>query len=494
MPSSHRIHSQSRFRHAKCSEERPECVQCTSTGRKCNYENLSQRQLRQRVMASSQGGSLGCDTRLVLLPCTRQEREYVHLFCTETVHSLSGFFDSNLWHYYLPQLCQSNNAIRHAITAVGAVHKRRLQSPADSLPAEPFELQQYNKAIRHLLNDQSLAVDRTLVACSLFFCLELLKGNIGQAMDHIEAGLRILCEQQRQSTKSQLPANIDEELSNFFSRMNLQLTFWNRPSIQLKEHSDWSLHGDGGFISIIDARTRLYEIMNSSMQYTMVWADMGLNEQQVLEADNQRYAEVRQELKRRFNDWWVAFGQMKRRLAKSRKHITDPRAILVSQVHHHTLWVWTLNIHAMNEMVYDGFNGEFDRIVQWSDRISQLSAEDHQRPFFLEMDAAPALYLTARKCRHPLIRRRAIELLSRCPIQDGTWNMRQISAIAKYNMELEEAALAHLPVEQRIPEKNHRFFETAVLDDGKYNPAQVAFMRRLGEGPEMATRVELVSW
>lgn len=73
-----------------------------------------------------------------------------------------------------------------------------------------------------------------------------------------------------------------------------------------------------------------------------------------------------------------------------------------------------------------------------------------------------------------LIRRRATDLLSRCSIFEATWNIKQISAIAKYNMEVEEAALSHLPVEQRIPEKSQRISDTSILDNGyAHNPAPV---------------------
>ncbi|KAJ5280057.1 hypothetical protein N7478_005429 [Penicillium angulare] len=97
-----------KFRHTKCGEEKPECLQCTTTNRKCSgYEDLLQEKLRQRVAKIYAAPvPLTSDSCLVLLPCTREERQNLHHFCTHTVHALSGFFASELWQYYLPQISQ----------------------------------------------------------------------------------------------------------------------------------------------------------------------------------------------------------------------------------------------------------------------------------------------------------------------------------------------------------------------------------------------------
>jgi hypothetical protein len=74
------------------------------------------------------------------------------------------------------------------------------------------------------------------------------------------------------------------------------------------------------------------------------------------------------------------------------------------------------------------------------------------------------------------------------------WNTRELRTIAKYNIDLEEAALAHLPVEQRIPEEKHRIYETPILDYGVYNPARVAFIWRSMDGKELKSQIELARW
>ncbi|PKY00316.1 hypothetical protein P168DRAFT_330530 [Aspergillus campestris IBT 28561] len=484
-----------KFRHVKCGEEKPECVQCTSTGRKCaGYENLSQSQLRQRVTRSNLRPSPSTDTQIVLLPGTREEREHFHLFCTETIQSLSGFFGSELWEYYLPQISQSDGAIRHAITAISAAHRRRLQSPTGREPPHPFELQQYNKAIHHLLNRPSVSSEHTLLACSLFVCLEFLKLNFEPAMEHVEAGLRILCQRQQQQAPSQLPPDVDRDLSHFFSRMNLQISFWARPLSPYEAPVEPRSTEETAFTSLAEARAVLNRIMISSMVLIRLSMRVQQNESLVPDHEAHRCAEMQQQLERQYNSWWVAFERMKKRLSRSKKRAPDPRAVLVIQVHHQTLRFWTLGVQSTSEMVYDNFNDEFEKIVGWSEEIKQLSSADHQRPFLLETDIAPALYLTARKCRHPLIRRRAIELLEQCPIQEGLWNTKENSAIATYTMELEEAFLAHLPVEQRVPEEQHRLYETRTMDVGLCNPCPVEFVWRSKDGTGLEFRTEFVSW
>ncbi|KAJ5387121.1 hypothetical protein N7509_009662 [Penicillium cosmopolitanum] len=108
-----------KIRHVKCGEEKPECKQCTSTGRKCDgYSNASQKELRANIskssyapvvpVSSSRVSIINSDNRLVLIPGTRQERQYVHFFCAEATSALSGFFPSDFWNRFLPQMSHHN--------------------------------------------------------------------------------------------------------------------------------------------------------------------------------------------------------------------------------------------------------------------------------------------------------------------------------------------------------------------------------------------------
>ncbi|KAL4888310.1 hypothetical protein BDV59DRAFT_140620 [Aspergillus ambiguus] len=133
-------------------------------------------------------------------------------------------------------------------------------------------------------------------------------------------------------------------------------------------------------------------------------------------------------------------------------------------------------------MVYDKYNDVFEKIIHIADQICELSPKDRQSPFSLETHLSAALYFTARKCPHPLIRRRAISLLAQQPEQEGMWDTKLVSKIARYNMELEEKVLSHLPVEKRVPEDQNRFYDTAILDSLSEHICMVRFKWKSKQG------------
>lgn len=130
-----------------------------------------------------------------------------------------------------------------------------------------------------------------------------------------------------------------------------------------------------------------------------------------------------------------------------------------------------------------------------AEEIVKLIEGDDRPPFNLETHIGSALYLVARKCRHPLVRRRALEVLKQYLEQDGMWNLRKYYNVALRNMELEERRVSHLPVEQRIPEDQDRFCETIAADEGFHdNSVSVTVVLKATPGCELKTLTEIVRW
>lgn len=438
------------------------------------------------------------------MPGTREEREHIHLFCTQTSKSLSGFFHSDLWLYYLPQLSQSEPAVRHAVAAVSATHKRLLGSSAttDDGQVEPFVLEQYNKAIRSLVpagvQPRHPTPNLTLITCCLFICLETMKGNHSLAMDHAEAGLRILCRrEQTNNDESEIPENVDGELSGFFSRMNLERSFFGRAMIPYKLELEESTKARVQFENISQARESLTRLL--TLIFPLVRRiRMATYQADLSEIETQEFSHKQEILKQESKTWMIAFQQLRKRLAKTKKRSdTEERAPLVLLVQFLTAWILIHTCLASDEMIYDQFNTEFEELVAAAEQISRLTTPAMQQTesFSLETYAVGSLYWTARMCRHPIIRRRAIAALDTYPRKEGFWANRMDYAVAKYNMELEEASLVYLPVEQRVPEDGHRFFDTQVRDETVNNPCQVFFLSRPEHlGDDWKHRMEYVKW
>lgn len=444
------------------------------------------------------------DSRLVLVPGTREEREHIHLFCTHTSKSLSGFFDSDLWLHYLPQLSQSEPAVRHAVAAISATHKRLLGSSGstDNSPVEPFVLEQYNKAIRSLIpvgaQERKPTPRLTLITCCLFISLESMKGNQSRAMEHAEAGLLILSRRgQAESNESEIADDIDEELSDFFSRMNLERSFFGRGMIPYKlKLEEWTTAAVQ-FEKISQARTSLVRLLTPIF---VLIRRIHIASYQADLSEMQEFSHTQEVLKQECKAWMIEFQRLRGRLTRGTKRSdADERALLVLLVQFLTARILIHTCLAVDEMVYDQFNTEFEELVTAAERISEITTGDMQQTeyFSLETYAVGSLYWSARKCRHPIIRRRAIAALQTYPRQEGFWANKLDYAVAKFNMELEEASLVHLPVEQRVPENWHRFLDTQIRDEDVKNPCKVFFILPRSEHPvddDLRQRVEYVHW
>ena len=95
------------------------------------------------------------------------------------------------------------------------------------------------------------------------------------------------------------------------------------------------------------------------------------------------------------------------------------------------------------ETIFDSFEYAFSRIVKLASSIvAKLDGDGSHGggarfPSF-DMGILPPLYYVASRCRHPVIRRQALDLLRRGPIQEGVWHRAILASIAEYIMKLEE--------------------------------------------------------
>ncbi|KAJ5750779.1 hypothetical protein N7533_007807 [Penicillium manginii] len=524
-----------KIRHVKCGEEKPECKQCTTTGRKCDgYSSASQKELHANITKSSyapvvpEKSSISSDSRIVLIPGTRQERQYVHFFCAEATDALSGFFPSDFWNRFLPQMSHHNSTMRHAAAAVGAAYEQyALRAPGENVN-EGFALQQYNKAIQ-LLQEQIQTArasdfDVMLMTCALFSCLEMLRSNQNGAMDHVEGGLKILI--------SKLPSQAANNSSLKFPPED--------PTAQPFFTKDYT-HDDDD-----DTPTLVFETLSQArdcitsikLRALSLLHEIGF----ILTVPPVPHSPEHQARKKRlitnFHAWHHAFEKMMARPAKE-VGIRDPRAPLTLLIEYHVSYFWLCNCNARYETEYDGHWADYLKIVECAEEIIRLSGDDgsgsspspsssfsgssssssfssssssgstpvtnaggdsslpFRRRFAMEAPVTPSLYWTAYKCRDPLLRRRAIRAILQFPSCQGGWENRRHAASAIRIMEIEEGPVSHLPVAERFVQNGWRVVEplqcSADVKDGE-GVSLLLLMRPDGPEGEVFERMEFVEW
>ncbi|EAW12072.1 uncharacterized protein ACLA_008320 [Aspergillus clavatus NRRL 1] len=496
-----------KIRHVKCDEQKPECQQCTKTGRKCDgYDpNRTNPQAEQKNTAVEGAADvrtqLGVDQRLVLRPGTREERRYIDFFSTQTSRALAGFFNSNLWRSFLPQLSHSQAAVRHAVVALGALHEyvyvllaRGDFDPRQKLPFqnEQFIVQQYNQAIRHLvvhLASPNQVPHLTLITCCLFICLEILRGQHDRALDHIESGLKILRRWQPGDQRQAQSDGLGRELSYMGIRWNIQLSMYGRQMISL----DFAQADDAAaasqqisFSTIAEARHALDLLINRTMSFIQT---LGTDTSTQGALWQQQQQQQQHSLQEEMKLWLDSFESLMRRYGQSQKQ-NDPRAPVLLRMHHRVVRLRLDVCLSQNELVYDEHDEDFEATIAYAEQLIHLSGtldrDSLLYVFSLETGLISPLYYTATKCRKPLIRRQAIRLLYRSPQKEGLWSMRQYARIAQVVVQAEEEHMGDLPVDQRIPVDNHRAY-SASIENRTCQSCRLILMRK-PEGCDAAWR------
>jgi hypothetical protein len=106
--------------------------------------------------------------------------------------------ETTLWDRLIPQAVETEPLIKHAVVAVAALNKSRIDAAmgiGKSNPHHQFALLQYGKAlkrIRDTLNEGIKDPRRSLMACMLVFCLECLQGYQSSASNQASVGVALL--------------------------------------------------------------------------------------------------------------------------------------------------------------------------------------------------------------------------------------------------------------------------------------------------------------
>jgi len=123
--------------------------------------------------------------------------------------------------------------------------------------------------------------------------------------------------------------------------------------------------------------------------------------------------------------------------------ILNPAALIIS-IYLKTTVITIAPILAQSEMVYDFFLLDFQYIIKTCSRLV-ASQNDTRIPrntrFSFEVGIIAPLHVTATKCRDPVVRRQAVELLFESPRQEGMWDSVLTARIGTWIIACEEDGL-----------------------------------------------------
>lgn len=156
----------------------------------------------------------------------------------------------------------------------------------------------------------------------------------------------------------------------------------------------------------------------------------------------------RLDLAKKLHRWSVAFAKF----LHSSKGKLDSRAFQAAHVLEIQYLIGAMNIDACSrtglydEMVWDPYCPVFGRIVFLAQSVigierSKKNTSQSEPNFCLDENIVSPLNIVGYRCRHPIIRREAISLLSSSARQEGVWNSIVCAKVCQRVMETEEQGL-----------------------------------------------------
>ncbi|KAK3325506.1 hypothetical protein B0H66DRAFT_126836 [Apodospora peruviana] len=492
-------------------------------------------------------------TPSVILPFTDQEGLYFQLFREHTANELSGFFDSAFWARTVLRECHSEDSIRHAVVALGALYKT-LEKSTESPPGTPSSVHDpTDHALRHwemavkqysaacnslvLVNSADTRSHRTrLMASVLLACFDSFIGDHRQAIVQIQNGLGLLEQLRADRRRSFIPKPeepVEEELVQMFTRLAIQAKSYDMAFhfphpyvVRLTQHQQQAQ--DAGspsgseaaspaspppdplparFESILEARLAWDKLCERIFRFTETMFNYAQNRVMgILPASLRQYG---MQFKRQIEIWSDAFEPIltsRTGPGVSSQEKAGISVLKMSQIMAQILFLMTFSD---NEMQFDAFTAQFKAIVdlalevvgdeerraaakrcpdprfcphqrqhhhQHNDEAAfgtQEYAAWHIKPSFsADMGIVPPLFVVATKCRNPVIRRQAIQLLRSSSRREAMWDSELTARIAMWISEIEEH-----PDEQQLQQQRAGSEDSLLLLTPYSSPPQSGHSR-----------------
>ncbi|OLN94153.1 Transcriptional regulatory protein moc3-like protein 7 [Colletotrichum chlorophyti] len=450
------------IRKVKCDETKPACIRCTKTGRKCDgYISLP------NASASGNGGCPGPEHSGSLLcpPMSafgdwsggiREQRAF-DFYRNFSAPSIFGEgVGSTLWNKLVPHFCHAEPSIRHAVLAISSLHESFTQvhstvpgnAEAHHVRSEvlsnTFAAEQYGKALKYLQEwrpTESSPATVPLLACLLFICIEFMLGDEGASQLHINQG-RLILSQLEPSSEVDV---IKKHFVPIYSRLSLASFLFGSFPAAIPQNLKSSPAATFFFASVDEAEVALYEIIDDGLRFTA----QGKRAVYSLRPDDPELvalARERDDFLARLSRWHVAFVvalAMDDALKKGK----------LCLVYYHAARISIGTALAALETSYDSHLQSFASIVSNSAEFvhatRKATGRDPSRAailtpkFVFDTEVIPPLYYVAVKCRHPMLRRAAVDLLRQDAVMnrmENLWDARMLAEIGKRCIDIEEEA------------------------------------------------------
>ncbi|KAJ5519613.1 hypothetical protein N7463_000066 [Penicillium fimorum] len=431
-----------KIRRVKCGEEKPICLRCSSTGRKCEYGDA-----RTSSPALLSLYTAPPSYSLMVSPNSGgNERRAFEYYIQHASKGLDAGMNLDFWTKVVPQICRTEPAVWDAIISISVLY----EYPDQCLDLPLLKLQHekkrgLNQIQREALSWYSRAISSihsqivrgradpyvALISCVLFICIEAIQGRVTEALQLYEQGVSLILTLRHQVTAgTRLPHKallLENTIIPLFLRLgSIALTI---PTVQVSEIFAFASHDlYTQFTSLDAARTAIF----------VLFSETTLLER---EAFPYRRATIRdlvagahlvakqQSIQTQLYHWLQAYTTLCQNGA---------RAQPVLLAYHAATSIYVSTCLSQQELVYDSYIADFAIIVENASLALVGGPDCVQPPFTFEMGLGLPLFLTAIKCRDPHLRRKALGLLRQTPPIQAFFTCTPVALVAEKCMDMEE--------------------------------------------------------
>ncbi|EAW11725.1 Zn(II)2Cys6 transcription factor domain-containing protein [Aspergillus clavatus NRRL 1] len=441
-----------RIRKVKCGEEKPNCLRCTSTGRKCEYSSAAQ----SRQHPSSIAPILAIPPSVLPNTVWRERRAFAY-YAQYAAPFIAGGLDLDFWARVVPQVCRSEPAAWDAINAISALFESpdpcfdpvwlsRGDGFRNLHPNHRDALRWYSRSLssmRARIQRGSIDANVALISCILFICIESLQGRVEAALQLYQQGVRLIMEL-RGPNGDRTVLRIDSDLLEhtivpFFIRLGTISLSFSGTSVPglltcAKDHIEpgfSSLHSARAAITALAAECMIFK-RTVDEHFTVMGQDSAVP---------QELMSRKMTIQGQLSYWYRAYND----LVNSSDPSDLPLGVTSLLLTYYA--ATSINIGTCTEQLEtacDACLPLFQLLVEQSRVHLEASAgpDGAQPPFTFEMGVGLSLFLTALKCRDPELRREALHLLRKAPPMQNLYKCPPVATFAELVMNLEEADIA----------------------------------------------------
>ncbi|KAI1617405.1 hypothetical protein EDD37DRAFT_218880 [Exophiala viscosa] len=398
-----------------------------------------------------------------------QELRSLVFFCQRTGPEWSGWRDASFWNKLIVQACHSNQSILHGVVALGALHE---SSEAEGESDEQSNLQQLalrqsSKASR-MAYETAVSEIATLISCIIFVCLQNLQ-NSHTAYQLLKSGHSLITEIDNRLLTGDLVLADSEKavLDNFLRPIieRLRMRFCTIVDVPSALALSAAIKGDKPdhtlaypeipyrFVNLLEARNRLEEIV----EWAQGTVDPGNTE-----------GDGRPQTQELLSNWMTALDETGITVLERYEALTISKQLLKAAAIVASILFDTLG--TQEECSYDCHIEKFSEIIElYKAALAHPTRASRNFSFGIDSGVIDTLAFVAGRCRDPVIRRSAIDLLARTNRTEGDLQGSTGSTILQTLMNLEEdglnvASADDVPESQRLRIwEDHQYWETGQI-------------------------------